>query len=364
MKKSFLVPLLVLILAALLITSCASPSISPTPAKTSAPATTQAASTTTAAAPAQPITLKFTSSSQPAELPSAVVNYFLDNVEKKTGGKVKFERYFGAVLGKMTETVGLVSSGSVDMGFYVISQYRDKLPLHAYMVWNLGGQDASLGLQNKLMNEIPETKAILDKEDQDNNFKTLFVMSVGPSGFAVKEPASSLADLKGKKIGCFPNYQALTEMGYNIISVDINSMYEALKNGVVDATSLAFGAAVGLKWYEVASTWLADGMFAAGAYLIINPKTWSSLPPDIQAIFTEEAKNAMAYSVKRDKEDVEKGIKLYQYARQLPDAEAKDLFQRQSTIMNNTMLDTATKLGKGEQAKVILKYWNQVALGK
>ncbi len=370
MKKSFWILFLVLISASLLITSCASPSTStsapPSTATSSAPTTTKAAVATTAAAttPVQPITLKFTSSSQTSELPSVVINYFMDNVEKKSGGRVKFERYFGAVLGKMTETVGLVSSGSVDMGFHVISQYRDKLPLHAYMVWNLGGQDASLGLMNKLMFEIPETKAILDKEDAANNFKTLFVMSVGPSGFAAKDSISSLADLKGKKIGAFPNYQALTEMGYNIISVDINAMYEALKNGVVDATTLAFGAAVGLKWYEVANTWLADNMFAAGAYLTINTNTWNKLPPDIQTLFLEEGKAASAYSIVKDKEDVEKGVKLFKYARTLPEAEAKDLFIRQSTIMNNTMLDTATKLGKGEEAKVVLKYWNQIALGK
>jgi|WetSurMetagenome_2_1015567.scaffolds.fasta_scaffold120542_2 TRAP-type C4-dicarboxylate transport system substrate-binding protein len=363
MKKAFLIPLLVLISAALMITSCASPSTSTTPAKSSAPAPTQSASTTTAV-PVQPITLKFTSSSAPTEGVSVASNYFMDNVEKKSGGRVKFERYYGAVLGKMTETIGLISSGSVDLGYFSISNYRDKLPLHSYMVWNLGGQDASVALQNKLMYEIPETKAILDKEDQDNNLKTLFIISVGNSGFAVKNLINSLSELKGKKIGAFPNYQALTEMGYNIISVDINAMYEALKNGVVDATALAFTAAVGLKWYEVASTWVSDGMYPSGAYVTMNLKTWSNLPKDIQTIFADEAKAAQAYRIEKDKEEFQNGIKLFQNARTLPDAEAKDLFMRQSTIMNNTMLDTATKLGKGEEAKVVLKYWNQIALGK
>jgi len=308
--------------------------------------------------------LKFSTSFQAVELPVIVSNRFMDNIEQKSGGRVKFERFVGGVLGKSTEQLALVSSGSVDLVTVNISPYRDKLPLHSYMNWHRGGPEATVGIQNKLMVEIPETKAILDKEDQDNNMKILFAMSTGICGFAARQPFTTLADLKGKKIGGFPNYAALTEMGYNVISVDVSQVYESLKNGVIDAMTLTLVPAVGLKWYEVAKMWMSDGMFASGQYIFINLKTWNSLPPDIQQLFMDEARTAQAFSIEKDKADTQKNLQFFQNYRQLPDTDTRNMWERQYRILNANMLDTATKQGKEREAKVILNTLDGLVLGK
>jgi TRAP-type C4-dicarboxylate transport system substrate-binding protein len=127
---------------------------------------------------------------------------------------------------------------------------------------------------------------------------------------------------------------------------------------------LSLSPAVALKWYEVSKIWMSDGMYACGLFTSINLKTWNSLPQDIQQLFMDEAKAAQAYSIEKDKENTQKGVKLFQNYRKLPDVEARDLWERQYRIMNASMLDTATKLGKAEGAKVILNTLDGLVLGK
>jgi TRAP-type C4-dicarboxylate transport system substrate-binding protein len=194
--------------------------------------------------------------------------------------------------------------------------------------------------------------------------KILFAMSTGICGFAARQPFTTLADLKGKKIGGFPNYAALTEMGYNVISVDVSQVYESLKNGVIDAMTLTLVPAVGLKWYEVAKMWMSDGMFASGPYIFINLKTWNSLPPDIQQLFMDEARTAQAFSIEKDKADTQKNLQFFQNYRQLPDTDTRNMWERQYRILNANMLDTATKQGKEREAKVILNTLDGLVLGK
>ena len=101
-----------------------------------------------------------------------------------------------------------------------------------------------------------------------------------------------MADIKGRKVRTFSVaiddfYKAL---GAVPISLPFEEVYTGLSRGTVDAVQTASGNALGVKLWEVAP-YVIDVRAGAGpAALIVSKRTWSRLPPDLQAMLVELGK--------------------------------------------------------------------------
>ena len=54
--------------------------------------------------------------------------YFAEELEKRSGGKIKVKLFFGGTLGKSNEILDLVAKGAVDMGSVVQGYFTRKIP--------------------------------------------------------------------------------------------------------------------------------------------------------------------------------------------------------------------------------------------
>ena len=81
-------------------------------------------------APAKPMILK-ASIQTPAKMPFAQILYWwLDEVEKRSGGRINFERYPGESLAKAAEQLDALESGMADVSLFVTTYTPGKIPLN------------------------------------------------------------------------------------------------------------------------------------------------------------------------------------------------------------------------------------------
>ncbi|WP_258361193.1 TRAP transporter substrate-binding protein [Moorella sulfitireducens] len=306
------------------------------------------------------IKLKYACTYQETEEGAMIGYKFCDYVEEKSGGRVKFERYPGGVLGGPPEVLRLVSSGSVDVVSFPHVAFKDEIPLSAIPEWSPGSPEKAVEYFNKIFLEIPETSALLEQEAKEHNIKYLNFVSGGSNAFVSKKEVNSLADFKGKKLGAGAAQEAFAKLGVTVVNVTPPDIYEDFSRGIIDITHMGFGPTVQLKWYEVAKCWVFDGTYTAGNPITVNLDTWNKLPSDIQQIFIEGAKAASDYSIELTKSTKEQNIQTLKNAgavvKELSPEDAKQWFQNIFEYGKNDMLERATKAGKADQAKTVLKY--------
>jgi TRAP-type C4-dicarboxylate transport system substrate-binding protein len=315
-------------------------------------------------APTEVIKLKYSTSMAPVETPVIYANYLLDYLEEESNGKVEVERFVGGTLGKANEHMDLVGGGSVDFCSISLSWVRDKLPLHSYMNWILGGQEVVADLHQQLNRDIPETAQILEQENADAGIKILAFFATGENGIIAREPFNSLADLKGKKIGTSPNYRAIESMGLTTVSMAIPDIYEGLAKGVIDAQCLALAPMAALKWHEVSKCFMGDGHYSGSQFICINLDTWNSLPKDIQDILLKGSEKAEKYSIEYDKKNTEETLQIFRDAGltvgRLPESDSQQMFELEYQFRAQDMIDLCEPKGKVDEAQIILKHLDEI----
>lgn len=318
------------------------------------------------------ITLRYSSPFMPFEPPNIQAKHVFDLVEKKTGGKVKVKRFMGGALGGPLEQLGLVSSGAVDLIALHADQFPQQLPLHQIInTEQLCKSEQGLANVVALTKEIPETRAVLEAEQKKNNIKILSWHVQGVTGITTRFKATSLDDLKGKKVSVVAGFQrkVFKEMGWIPVNVQIPELYEALSRGVIDAIFMATAAVLPLKWNEVGKTHLYfDEHVVLSQPITFNIKSWNKLPADVQKAFIEASAETAQWCIAADRGLVAKTYDVFKKSG-VPlvkiDQAGNDKFWKAfMKHAEQNWLDNAKKMGVEKEAALIQKYWNQMKWGK
>lgn len=102
-----------------------------------------------------------------------------------------------------------------------------------------------------------------------------------------RRPVRSLADLKGKRIGC-QNHQvaeALAALGASVSVLDVVDMYTSLDKGIVDGVACAWGSVDAYRLYEVAKFHTLIGICPLASHFLANrSRVWDHLDENQQAL--------------------------------------------------------------------------------
>ncbi len=106
----------------------------------------------------------------------------------------------------------------------------------------------------------------------------------------MRMPVRTLADLKGKTLGC-QNPQlaeALAAIGASTLIMESSDMYTSLDKGVVDGIAGAWGLVSSIRLVEVAKYHTLIGICPAASHFLANKKiVWDVLSPEQQAIMKQ-----------------------------------------------------------------------------
>lgn len=233
--------------------------------------------------------LKYAEFSTQTDCAAQGLIWYLDEVEKRSGGLVRFEKYFAGSLAPGPEILEAVSSGMADVGHLAAFYFPSDLPLHqvanapepvAYSTWT-----RAMAFM-ELYDRVPEFKAELEK------YHVIPLAARGSSGMNLitKKPVRTLADLKGMKIRCFGYAQhVLAALGAVPVSLSWDEIYTGLEKGTVDGSCQDDSAMALLNLFDIAKYHTELHLADTILLLVIREESFDALPGKVQKIMKDIA---------------------------------------------------------------------------
>lgn len=230
-------------------------------------------------AAAQPAHWKLQSLLNPGYMGTDAELWFAQEVEKRTGGKLKVTVYPGASLG----FAGPRILTAVGQGLLEASQMWG-----AHVSGDLRLAEI-IELPGLIPYDIPLRKKIVQmvlphQEKAMAGFGVLPFASgqVEPRNIYSRKPIRSLADLKGLKLRA----QGVVEteftraIGATPVTLSWEEVYPAMQQGVIDAYWVTHSATFNAKLHEVARHCYEVGLGGANWFIVVSKAALDRLPPD------------------------------------------------------------------------------------
>lgn len=224
---------------------------------------------------------------------------FVDQVNDKAKGKLKIELHQGGSLGvKDVDMLRILPAGNVIQiaGLYPGYMTRD---VPEYTVTLPPG---TVKEPEKMIGALPTLTKIYEETYNKFGIKLLgYVMHpVRDTHIMCKEPVTSFAQLKGKKLRVWEKFHVDTfaKLGVAAQVIGQNDLYVAMQTGVVDCAVYPIGFATTVSLQEVAPN--ASYLFPYVLHplnLIVSKKSFDALPADVQKILTDAAQQVQKATI-------------------------------------------------------------------
>jgi TRAP-type C4-dicarboxylate transport system substrate-binding protein len=248
------------------------------------------------------------------------VNWFMTEVEKRTNGRVKFERFWSNSLVKAKEGPDALKSGIADVVNILPSYYPGKMPLSTVM--NLPCLTEDLWVGGMVTRDLYKMPAMAKEL---SNFGARYLSTAGGAEYWIlsKKPVRSVADLKGLKLRALGHQaQLLRDLGGVPVNVMTPEVYIAIERGTIDGGIYSPSLVVQWSLHEVAKYYTTVPFGNTGFFMAIRQAAWDKLPADIQKIMQAVNDDHMAahhriYQIDGNGEAIKKmqaaGVEVIQY---------------------------------------------------
>lgn len=248
------------------------------------------------APPVKPIELTLAQYSPPPRSP--VPQFFADwsnEVEQRTGGRVKITIYWAEALGKMAEQYDTVVAGGADIVWGLQGVPPGRFPLDNVMELPFMFPASSVANSHIIWELYPEFLA-----PEYSEVKVIGLHTTAPLNlFTSTKPIRTLEDLKGMKIRApdAVGAKVIESLGAVPTFIPVTELYHSLERGVVEGALTGWGPLQAFRWYEVLEYGTVVNTNCTPQYFVMNLDTWQRLPPDIQEIIDEVSGEYVAQKI-------------------------------------------------------------------
>jgi len=256
------------------------------------------------------IVLKY-SNPQPATSCWAVVDVkVLDKIEKETGGRLKFERYFGGTLTTFPQSVTDIANGVADLGTAFTSVAPEGFDIAKAVALNtpnmLSASEARR-IHEEVKAKYPDTFVPWEQYGKPLSFAF-------DEGFhmSLKKPITTVDQLKGEPLKIsIPHIPGFKELGVDCVMIPPSETYVALEKGTVDGLTTAWEMLESQRYGEVTNYHITLNLGdPAGMVRLMNWDSWNKLPKDIQKVFEDNYKYWGEESDKKVAELTKSGVEF------------------------------------------------------
>lgn len=256
------------------------------------------------AAIAEEITLKYAFFAPAGTFPGKQMQYWAEQIEARTGGKVKVDTYPGGTLLNAREMYDGVSMGIVDIGLSAPSYDPGRFPLTSGMALPLGFADATTA--SDILWQV--TQEFDPEEFKD--FEVIAMFTSEPGYIMSREPIRNSDDLEGLRLRATGSgVPVLNALGGSAVGMPMPEVPQAVQTGVIDGAMTSreilqdFQLAESLKF--VTDYPLVVSTFAA----VMDKKRFAKLPEDVQIAIRELADEIPEWTGRyHDQENVKKAL--------------------------------------------------------
>jgi TRAP-type C4-dicarboxylate transport system substrate-binding protein len=232
--------------------------------------------------------LKFASYIGKGAAQSKAIEWWADEVSKRTNGRVKIRIFYQGALLPAADIMKGVADGRADFGYIANAYHPAELPLSS--VVGVPFVTSNAEAQMRTFQDLYENNAAFKNEWEKQGLHVLFFHPLSENIVGMRQPVKSVDDFKGKSIrGLGYINQVLEIIGANPVAIAAPEIYEALQRATIDGYSgFAFEVVTALKLNEVAPHTIATGtgnyVFAATP---ITKALWEKMPADIKTVLTD-----------------------------------------------------------------------------
>jgi TRAP-type transport system periplasmic protein len=224
----------------------------------------------------------------------------MDEVEKRSKGSIKFERFWDASLLKAPEMADGLRDGRVDVAQVTPPFYPGKFPVTSVTELPFVSNNVPAGAQ--AISEMAAAGPVADEWKQ-NGLKPLAWNIAAPGALGTEKPLPDVAALKGRKLrGNDRSSQVLGMVGADLVNLDLNEIYGSMERGLINGFfGIPFAFVGPLKFVEVAKNYTDIGMGITTANaLTMSEQGWSKLSKEQQDIMIEVSKEIPAKLAETD----------------------------------------------------------------
>ena len=244
---------------------------------------------------AQTITLRIADSLPAGHVIHDVVTKpFIDEVEKESNGKIKFQHFPGGQLGKAKDLLSLTQSGVVDVGYVVPAYQSDKMPLTAAMELPGAYTDYCQGM--RAFYALTHDKGyLLKNEFAPNKVVPLISFMLPPYQIVIasKRKVENLADFDGLKVRSAGGAMDFMLQQLKVVPVRMTppEIYESLSRGTIDGAVLPYQSVKSYGLTNLLTTGTTKQNFGSVALTYsIGESKWAKLPESARQIISKVAK--------------------------------------------------------------------------
>ena len=292
---------------------------------------------------------------EPGSLLAAAAEHFASAANAKLAGKYRIVTYGSSQLGGDKEMMQKLKLGTLDMvePSTVMSSIADM-----YGVFEMPYLVKSREHMKKIEKELFWSK--IEPESEKKGYK---VLAVWENGFRQitnnAHPIVKPSDLKGIKLRV-PEGKWRVKMfqayGANPSPMKFSEVFTALQTGVMDGQENPLAQIASAKFYEVQKYLSMTGHVYTPAYLVVSAAKWKTLPPDVQKVLEETAKETQAFVYEKAAKDDEELLAMMKKAGIQVNEADKDAFIKASKPVYDdfakevpgakAVIDRAIELGK------------------
>jgi TRAP-type C4-dicarboxylate transport system substrate-binding protein len=229
-----------------------------------------------------------------------------DALQAKSGGRIRAtvaswpERNLNG-----PEILRLVRSGQVDIGAVPLNTVAGDVPLLDMV--DLAGLNPSLAQARQVGTAVlPEVNRALERF----GVRIMALYPFPAQVFFCREPATSLADLRGRRIrtggGSINDF--VQAIGAQPVGIGFPEVYAALERGVADCAITGTSSGNGARWYEVTtSLYTLPVAWSVSAY-VVNVAWWNRLDPGVREMIASTMRDVEEAQWRLGEETTEDGV--------------------------------------------------------
>lgn len=277
------------------------------------------------------------------------LQFFTEEVDKATGGKLKITIHPSASLFKANEIKRAVQTGQAAIGEFILSIASNENAL--FGIDSIPFLATSFATSKKL-NDV--SNPYLEKLFASQGLKLLYAVPWPGQSLYSSKPLKSIQDLKGTKMRAYnPATTRIAEyVGAQPVTIQLAELGQALATGTVDNFLTSSASGVESKLYEHVKYFYDVNAWLPRNALVVNQKAFDALDKATQAAVIKTAQVAEARGWKASQQKDDEYLKELETKGMTVDR-SSDVLKRELKTIGERMADEWLR-SAGDDGKAIL----------
>lgn len=206
------------------------------------------------------------------------LNWFAEDVARRTEGELAFDIQWGGALFKAGAAAQSIADGVADAGTIIAVYFPQEMVAYSVADLPIRNADAWVGL--RATDDLMRNSEIIQQNLADQNLVyigtfTTSAVHIGCKGTAIR----SVEDIEGKKVRGVGAYgKTFADFGANLVSMSIYDAYQGLDSGLLDCSQGYSYAVAALKQQEVMDSYTLLDWGQVGALgVFMNKQSYDAL---------------------------------------------------------------------------------------